>query len=66
MKKQTAVEWLVEQLDKNFDYVVETIIEKAKAMEREQIIDAANWDSKSQAENGYSKGHEYYTQTYEE
>ena len=38
--KQTAVEWLVEKLDQNFDYVADTIIEQAKAMEKEQIIDA--------------------------
>ena len=34
--KQTAVEWLVEKLDQNFDYVADTIIEQAKAMEKEQ------------------------------
>ena len=37
--KQTAVEWLVEKLDQNFDYVADTIIEQAKAMEKEQITD---------------------------
>lgn len=35
--KQTAVEWLVEKLDQNFDYVADTIIEQAKAMEKQQI-----------------------------
>jgi hypothetical protein len=34
--------------------------------ERQQIEDAANWDSKSKGENGYAKGHEYFTQTYEQ
>jgi hypothetical protein len=38
--KQTAVEWLVEKLDQNFDYVADTIIEQAKAMEKEQITEA--------------------------
>ena len=38
--KQTAVEWLVEKLDQNFDYVADTLIEQAKEMEKEQIIDA--------------------------
>ena len=38
--KQTAVEWLVEKLDQNFDYVADTIIEQAKAMEKEQIIES--------------------------
>lgn len=40
--KQTAVEWLVEKLDQNFDYVADTLIEQAKAMEKEQIRDAFN------------------------
>ena len=38
--KQTAVEWLVEKLDQNFDYVADTLIEQAKEMEKEQIINA--------------------------
>lgn len=35
--KQTAVEWLVEKLDQNFDYVADTIIEQAKEIEKKQI-----------------------------
>lgn len=41
--KQTAVEWLMEQLTKNYPLTkesAESIIEQAKAMEKEQIIDA--------------------------
>lgn len=42
--KQTAVEWLVEQYDKSFilkvNNVMTSIIEQAKEMEREQIINA--------------------------
>ena len=38
--KQTAVEWLIEKLDQNFDYVTDTLIEQAKEMEKQQIIDA--------------------------
>ena len=41
--KQTAIEWLVEQLDNTTifsKYVFLEIIEQAKAMEKEQIIDA--------------------------
>ena len=30
MSKQTAVEWLVEKLDQNFDYVADTLIEQAE------------------------------------
>ena len=38
--KQTAVEWLVEKLDQNFDYVADTIIEQAKQMDKQQKMDA--------------------------
>jgi len=41
MKKQTAVEWLWEQMD---DLIIYQrfihLLEKAKAMEKEQIVDA--------------------------
>ena len=45
-KKQTAVEWLVEQLIPNamrmFDATTCNAIEQAKQMEKEQISDALN------------------------
>ena len=37
MSKQTAVEWLVEQVFGKHTYVWNDVIEKAKAMEREQM-----------------------------
>lgn len=39
--KQTAVEWLMQQL-KNIDITHKEVFEQAKAMEREQIIDDFN------------------------
>jgi hypothetical protein len=33
-------------------------------MEKEQIVKAANFDSKSISENGYRKGEQYYNETY--
>jgi uncharacterized cupredoxin-like copper-binding protein len=43
MKKQTAIEWLVANIDwqllKNTSLNYEMIVKKAKEMEREQIID---------------------------
>jgi hypothetical protein len=43
-KKQTAVEWLVEQLDNNLDikhsWRTRQYINQAKEMEKQQIIDA--------------------------
>jgi len=61
-KKQTAVEWLVEKLDQNFDYVADTIIEQAKQMEKEQMIDAY-YEGK---EYGFKEqGEQYYKETYD-
>lgn len=40
MNKQTATEWLIEQLKKPYsDKYIMDIIDQAKAMEKEQIID---------------------------
>ena len=66
MKKQTAVEWLESELDFLYQYMTERnrsqLFEQAKAMEREQIVDAYR--------KGYREGalHEdfkdYYNETY--
>jgi hypothetical protein len=47
MKKQTAVEWLWEQIDNTIPFqniqvsqIFNGLLEQAKAMEKEQIIDA--------------------------
>jgi len=73
--KQTAIEWLVQQL-KNEEYLgvfctpeywpqeeqkMIAIIEKAKAMERQQIMDAVNATMIDDDLNAY----EYFTETYE-
>jgi len=52
--KQTAVEWLVEKLDQNFDYVADTIIEQAKEMEKGQHQET--WDVAHQAGRFEGKG----------
>ena len=69
--KQTAVEWLLEQIFKHNNlvkgdgwfYVKPDIIEQAKAMEKEQIIDA--WIA-TDNEYGIPKmaAEEYYNETY--
>jgi hypothetical protein len=71
--KQTAVQILVDSLIKlgylhsnefgQSPKVIE-LINQAKAMEKEQIVKAANFDSKSISENGYRKGEQYYNETY--
>lgn len=63
--QQTAVEWLVEQVFGKHTYVWNDVIEQAKQMEREQIINAhllglihsLEMEATKQAE-------EYYNQTY--
>lgn len=65
--KQTAVEWLVEQLE--FDEsiskkTIEPIINKALEMEKEQIMDA-RMDGINSALKGYTIGNEdYYNETF--
>ena len=59
--KQTAVQWLFERLDisQGYESAIE-LLEKAKAMEKEQIIEA--WNTGTYA---YNNGEQYYTETYE-
>jgi len=68
MSKQTAVEWLVEELFKKIDYlqVDPRIINQAKAMEKEQIIDACNLQRNDyRGMPTYNKsGEAYYNETY--
>jgi hypothetical protein len=63
--KQTAVEWLIEKLDQNFDYVADTLIEQAKQMEKEQIKQAYN-DGKAAVINikNNMSLEEYYDKTF--
>jgi hypothetical protein len=56
--KKTAVEWLVEQLAEN-GIIHSCDIRKAKEMEKEQIIYAAQWMTPS-----YADAEQYYTETY--
>ena len=68
--KQTAVEWLFEQmLDDKLDRRYE-ILAEAKAMEKEQIEEAWN-DGNLLGRNGhvileYTTGKEYYKETYKQ
>jgi len=65
MKRQTAVEWLVEQLKERGyagEFPPHLLFDQAKAMEKEQIIDAVNygcsdWGSVKDAKK-------YYNETY--
>jgi len=63
MSKQTAVEWLVEKLDQNFDYVADTLIEQAKEMEKEQIIESFKHGKLPPIFVNFN-AEEYYNETY--
>ena len=65
MSKQTAVEWLVEQLKKQ-GFLYDLDIEQALAMEREQIEEAVRegYDSDRTVKKWKWIGQEYYKETY--
>ena len=67
MKKQTAVEWLATYLKGITSLNYDEVIEQAKAMEKEQIVDAFGIGAhyKSTSLIGYhSMADEYYNETY--
>jgi hypothetical protein len=65
--KQTAVDWLVEQLNEKIDFIpldkwdmIRDIIQQAKAMQKQQIMDACNAGL-----SGIPRSSEkYYNETY--
>jgi hypothetical protein len=68
--KQTAVEWLIEQMierkffakDAPLSYTtLEHLTNQAKAMEKEQIMDAYKYGNQS---NIYFKPEQYYNETF--
>ena len=73
-KKKTAVEWLVEQIHSEEythafgkTYISVLFVDQAKAMEKEQIIDAyeIGFDEGLQIITKYDTAQDYYTSTYE-
>ena len=72
MKKQTAVEWLESQLniwqaiaDEDTNATLDVVrgwIDKLKAMEKEQIIDA--WDNGCEDDGIIDNAEQYYNETY--
>jgi|688.fasta_scaffold355654_5 hypothetical protein len=70
--KQTAVEWLIETIQKHIDAgyyfspkFEEVIVGQAKEMEKKQIIDA--WIDGNDSEPKETTGHyaeQYYTETF--
>ena len=73
MKKQTAVEWLMEQIlptisETLSDVCIKELIEIAKALEKEQIQDAFYFGievDESKVHSPYKAAENYFKQTYE-
>jgi HEPN domain-containing protein len=67
MSKQTAVEWLVDKIEKNVHHTIKIpneYFEQAKAMEKEQIQDAY-WEGGRDVQTNVYKGmKEYYNERY--
>jgi hypothetical protein len=68
MAQQTAVEWLVEQFKKTFSEYIKLnpdweVIEQAKAMEKEQIMNAYIDGEHQQGFEGEAE--QYYNETYQ-
>ena len=63
MKKQTAVEWLVEQINPDMKTmqgnIIQDLLEQAKAMEKEQIEQAID-----ACRHNYKHSDNYYNETY--
>ena len=60
MSKQTAVEWLIEKMHKNIEWIPVPMQEQAKEMEKEQIIDAHG----AKQYHKTVSGEQYYNETY--
>jgi hypothetical protein len=61
---KTAVEWLAKISGQNFDYVSENLLEKAKEMEKQQIIDACRSTSNTDFWVKYESFEDYYNKTF--
>jgi hypothetical protein len=73
--KQTAIQELIQEMEQlkqtklyqvSFRAIDDCIALAYSKLEIEkiQIIDAANFDSRSISENGYRKGEQYYNETF--
>jgi hypothetical protein len=67
MTQQTAVEYLIEKLYTEYRFEFSgTIVDKAKAMEKEQISEAYRQSVEEDVwNNPLRTGEEYYNETYE-
>jgi len=61
--KQTAVEWLEEQLNKNNEilFISDDLLEQAKEMEKQQILEAR---VKKPLQSEWDEAEQYYNETF--
>ena len=65
MKKQTAVEWLIEQLECRLESLPElNLFDQAKAMEKEQIESAYRAGHNDCSRGKFADSEKYYNETY--
>jgi hypothetical protein len=64
MKKQTAVEWLVEQLPLIQQEGLRDIWEEAKEIEKQEIIETFKYAQVLHTMNDQMRGEQYYNETY--
>jgi hypothetical protein len=66
-KQQTAVEWLIEQFYNNEGMLTTKKLLKAKAMEKEQIVEHHTWllSGVMGEESARIDAEQYYKETYE-
>ena len=69
MTKQTAVEWLIERLNPDMKtmqgHIIQDFLEKAKEMEKEQIIEAYRKGVEEDVYvNPLKTGKQYYNETF--
>ena len=61
--KETAIQWLLEELN-NGRHLNDELIEKAKEMEKQQIIDAVYYTCSSMTHYDLPCGEQYYKKEY--
>ena len=64
--KQTAVEWLIEEMHKNIDWIPVPMQEQSLEMEKKQIIDAVNdsWNMAKHSNFADAQAEQYYNETF--
>jgi hypothetical protein len=69
--KQGSIEWLVEQLKSKYDIDIDrlSVTDKAKAMHKEEIIDAVEWGNRKGYDEHkltciYDEDEQYYNELY--